>query len=105
MTTQTLLQEQRDEFYKKFEVLELDPEIRGIGDDILNWHTQSIKQILQAEVERLKESLPQIKSIYDMEKPISDEDMKHLASAPFDLGRLDAITDQINRLTYIIEML
>jgi hypothetical protein len=98
MDTQTLLQEQMKEFNKQFDSVEflhgvpvsLPPKI---SEAIKQWHTQSIKQILQAEVQYLCGQIPEACDC---------------TGAKFECehwGRHQAITNQINRLTYIIEML
>jgi len=69
-------------------------------EDILDWHTQSIKQILEAEVERLK----------GMKKEVSFgfKDGNPQLDAPFfklEIGYNQSLDDQITHLINIIKEL
>ena len=62
MSINTIIEEQKKEFYKKCDLREekggftylYERDDHYSQEAILNWHIKSIKQILEAEVERLK---------------------------------------------------
>lgn len=112
MDTQTLLQEQMKEFDKKFVSL-FDGEAcedsscthYHAEEAIKQWHKESIKQILQAEIKRLEKTKVTDKKgfvefFFGDGKKETIRCHTNMAS-----GFNMAIDDQIDRLTHIIEML
>jgi len=119
MDTQTLLQEQIKEFKKKFTygvLFSASSDLssgKGIRfskvnqdpQEILDWHKASIKQILQVEVEHLRRTYKNgLDGIAPEVVNTLETIQKHYIQGE-SIGYNDAITDQINRLTHIIETL
>jgi hypothetical protein len=98
MDTLKIIEGQGEDFEKEFSSLELDPELRGITSQFFNWHKQSIKQILEAEVERLN-------TIRESPPPYSATIEQPLRHAYQNEGYMKAIDDQITHLTNIINKL
>lgn len=105
MNTQTLLQEQRDEIQKYVKSLKLQIKMTGFKGCVGCGITpESIKQILQAEVEYLKTKFKREPCPEPINYPDYEYSRHYLILKQIDAYN-QAITDQINRLTHIIKML
>lgn len=96
----------QESFIKEFEILELDPEIRGVGDDISQWHTSFLISLFEGEVERLNQFvLPQVNLDLFEGKPLNDRNIVALAKATADGRQTDFVNDQIKHYQEIIDYL
>ena len=99
----TIIEEQKEEFYEKFSFIQAikNEQSGNAYTRVFDWHIKSIKQILEAEIERLKGMKKEIpKELLSPSALLSDEveDMEAYNSV-----YNQAIDDQITHLTNIIK--
>lgn len=97
MSINTIIEEQKKEFYEKFSFIQAikNEQSGNAYTRVFDWHKQSLIQILEAEVERLKGMKKEIKPNENGEY-IFGENQKII-------GYNQALEDQITHLTNIIK--
>lgn len=106
MSINTIIEEQETKFQEEFVAIfpdrEADFSINASPEKVLDWHTQSIKQILEAEVERLKGMKKETKK-EDFYYETEFTDGAYTFHKHRNDGYNNAIDDQITHLTNIIK--